>query len=264
MAVYNNIALSGDGALGEALTVAGAPYTFTFTNTNSANPPTGDGTNPFNTNDCYFIMNSNRATYKGNEFTGTGTNVGALKGGIIPLSNTINGITGGPYTFIFDVQGDQQGSGAQIALTSNAGTITRANVIKGGQNFISGDGVTISLNDIQAAGFTNAANPVAPFTGGLQMDIFPNHISGWYTPADFAGTFGTTTGDLTTTDFVYNYRNSGSSLEVLTSVGFKLKQTLDTPLAAGVIGSFQYTPTATIQALTYTLQCTGNVSLNIT
>ena len=264
MAVYNNIALSGDGALGEALTVAGAPYTFTFTNTNTANPPTGDSTNPFNTNDCYFIMNSNRATYEGSEFTGTGTNVGALKGGIIPLSNTVGSITGGPYTFIFDVQGDQQGSGAQIALTSNAGTITRANVIKGGQNFISGDGVTISLNDIQAAGFTNAANPVAPFTGGLQMDIFPNHISGWYTPADFAGTFGTTTGDLTTTNFVYNYRNSGSSLEVLTSVGFKLKQTLDTPLAAGVIGSFQYTPTATIQALTYTLQCTGNVSLNIT
>ena len=48
MAVYNNIALSGDGALGEALTVAGAPYTFTFTNTNTANPPTGDSTNPFN------------------------------------------------------------------------------------------------------------------------------------------------------------------------------------------------------------------------
>ena len=275
MAVYNNIALSGDGALGEALTVAGAPYTFTFTNTNTANPPTGDGTNPFNTNDCYFIMNSNRATYEGSEFTGTGTNVGALKGGLIPLSNVINGITGAGInaTFIFDVQGDQQGSGAQIALISGPldptlapprATIEVANVIKGGQNFISGDGITISLNDIQAAGFTNAANPVAPFTGGLQMDIFPNHISGWYTPADFTGTFGTTTGDLTTTDFVYNYRNSGSSLEVLTSVGFKLKQTLDTPLAAGVIGSFQYTPTATIQALTYTLQCTGNVSLNIT
>jgi len=264
MAVYNNIALSGDGALGEALTIPGAPYTFTFTNTNTANPPTGDGTDPFNTNDCYFIMNSNRATYEGNEFTGTGTNVGALKGGLIPLSNTINGITGGPHTFIFDVVGDLQGGGAQIALTSTGGTITRANVISGGQNFISGDGITISLNDLQAAGFSNAQNPVAPFTGGLQMDIFPNHISGWYTPADFAGTFGTTTGDLTTTNFVYNYRNSGSSLEVLTSVGFKLKQTLDTPLAAGVIGSFQYTPTATIQALTYTLQCTGNVSLNIT
>jgi hypothetical protein len=272
MAIYNNIALSGDGALGEALTIPGAPYTFTFTNTNTANPPTGDSTNPFNTNDCYFIMNSNRATYEGSEFTGTGTNVGALKGGLIPLSNVINGITGAGInaTFIFDVDGDLQGSSAQIALTATlldgdaTATITRANVIRGGQNFTSGDGITISLNDIQAAGFTNATNPVAPFTGGLQMDIFPNHIDGWYTPADLAGTFGTTTGDLTTTNFVYNYRNSGSSLEVLTSVGFKLKQTLDTPLAAGVIGSFQYTPTATIQALTYTLQCTGNVSLNIT
>ena len=257
MAVYNNIALSGDGALGEALTIPGAPYTFTFTNTNTANPPTGDGTDPFNTNDCYFIMNSNRATYEGNEFTGTGTNVGALKGGLIPLSNTINGITGGPHTFIFDVVGDLQGGGAQIALTSTAGTITSANVIRGGRFFTSGDGITISQNDLQAAGFSNA-------DASQQLDIFPNHIDGWYTPADLAGTFGTTTGDLTTTNFVYNYRNSGSSLEVLTSVGFKLKQTLDTPLAAGVIGSFQYTPTATIQALTYTLQCTGNVSLNIT
>ena len=257
MAVYNNIALSGDGALGEALTIPGAPYTFTFTNTNTANPPTGDSTNPFNTNDCYFIMNSNRATYEGSEFTGTGTNVGALKGGLIPLSNTVGSITGGPHTFIFDVQGDQQGSGAQIALTSTAGTITSANVIRGGRFFTSGDGITISQNDLQAAGFSNA-------DASQQLDIFPNHIDGWYTPADLAGTFGTTTGDLTTTNFVYNYRNSGSSLEVLTSVGFKLKQTLDTPLAAGVIGSFQYTPTATIQALTYTLQCTGNVSLNIT
>ena len=259
MAVYNNIALSGDGALGEALTVAGAPYTFTFTNTNTANPPTGDGTNPFNTNDCYFIMNSNRATYEGSEFTGTGTNVGALKGGSIPMSNVINNISGGGVnaTFIFDVQGDQQGSGAQISLTSTAGVITRAEVVRGGQNFTSGDGITISQNDLQAAGFTNA-------NASQQMDIFPNHISGWYTPSNLAGVYGTTTGDLTTTNFVYNYRNSGSQLEVLTSVGFKLKQTLNTPLAAGVIGSFQFTPTATIQALTYTLQCTGDVSLNIT
>ena len=257
MAVYNNIALSGDGALGEALTVAGAPYTFTFTNTNTVNPPTGDGTNPFNTNDCYFIMNSNRATYEGNEFIGSGTNVGALKGGLIPLSNTVGSITGGPHTFLFDVNGDLQGSGAQISLTSTGGVITSAEVVRGGQNFTSGDGITISQNDLQAAGFSNA-------DASQQLDIFPNHISGWYTPSNLAGVYGTTTGDLTTTNFVYNYRNSGSSLEVLTSVGFKLKQTLNTPLAAGVIGSFQFTPTATIQALTYTLQCTGDVSLNIT
>ena len=254
MAVYNNIALSGDGALGEALTVAGAPYTFTFTNTNTVNPPTGDGINPFNTNDCYFIMNSNRATYEGNEFTGSGTNVGALKGGLIPLSNVVAGITV-DGTFLFDVNGDIQGSGAQISLTSTAGTITSAEVVRGGQNFTSGDGITISQNDLQAAGFANA-------NASQQMDIFPNHISGWYTPSNFAGVYGTTTGDLTTTNFVYNYRNSGSSLEVLTSVGFKLKQTLR---PTGVsIGSFQFTPTATIQALTYTLQCTGNVSLKIT
>ena len=267
MAIYNNIALSGDGALGEALTVAGAPYTFTFTNTNTANPPTGDITGSFNTNDCYFIINSNRATYEGSEFNGTGTNVGALKGGLIPLSNTVGSITGGPYTFIFDVQGDQQGSGAQIALTSTAGAITSANVIRGGRFFTSGDGITISQNDLQAAGFTNA-------DASQQLDIFNDHIDGWYTPADFTGTFGTTTGDLTTTNFVYNYRNgvgqgymehpASSSLGVLTSVGFKLKQTLDTPLAAGVIGSFQYTPTANVNISTYTLQCTGNISLNIT
>ena len=252
------------GVLGEVLT-AGTDYTFTF-----ATPAYTSQSVYFNS--AQFVVDSSTNTNVGLQGSSTNAKVGALKGGIIPLSNVVDEIDGAGLnaTFTFDVDGDLQGSSAQIALTATlldgdaTATITRANVIRGGQNFISGDGITISLNDIQAAGFTNATNPVAPFTGGLQMDIFPNHIDGWYTPADLAGTFGTTTGDLTTTNFVYNYRNSGSSLEVLTSVGFKLKQTLDTPLAAGVIGSFQYTPTATIQALTYTLQCTGNVSLNIT
>ena len=256
MAVYNNIALSGDGALGEALTLPGAPYTFTFTNTNTANPPTGDGTDPFNTNDCYFIMNSNRATYEGIEFTGTGANIGALKGGILPataplFTTTVN------TTATFNVTSNNIGSGAQIAVTTVNGSFERAVVIRGGTNFASGDSIQITVNELIAGGFLNANLP-------LNFDLFPNRIDGWFTPSNLVGTYGNTTGDLTTTNFVYNYRNSGSSLEVLTSVGFKLKQTLDTPLAAGVIGSFQFTPTATIQALTYTLQCTGNVSLNIT
>ena len=239
------------GVLGEVLT-GGTAYTFTI------------ATPAYTSQSVYFgaaTLTTDSSTITNSNLQGSSTNakVGALKGGLIPLSNVVDQITGigANTTFTFDVDGDQQGSGAQIELTSTAGTITRANVTIGGQNFTSGDGITISQNDLQAAGFANA-------DASQQLDIFPNHISGWYTPADFTGTFGTTTGDLTTTDFVYNYRNSGSSLEVLTSVGFKLKQTLDTPLAAGVIGSFQYTPTATIQALTYTLQCTGNVSLNIT
>ena len=255
MAVYNNIALSGDGALGEALTVAGAPYTFTFTNTNTANPPTGDGTNPFNTNDCYFVMNSNRATYEGVEFTGSGVNVGSLKGGLISINQ--NFTTTVNDTFNFNVNGSTQGSGAIIAITTVGGVIERAVVNRGGSNFVSGGTITISQAELIAAGFL-AANQSAIF------NITTASIDGWYTPSDFTGTYGTTTGDLTTTNFVYNYRNSGSQLEVLTSVGFKLKSTLNTPLAAGVIGSFQFSPRATIQALTYTLQCTGDISLNIT
>ena len=268
MAIYNNIALSGDGALGEALTVAGAPYTFTFTNTNTANPPTGDSTNPFNTNDCYFIMNSNRATYEGSEFTGTGTNVGALKGGLIPLSNVINGITGAGInaTFIFDVDGDLQGSSAQIALTATlldgdaTATITRANVIRGGQNFTSGDGITISLNDIQAAGFTNATNPVAPFNGGLQMDLFPNHIEGDYISSDLRGALNTFTGDVSQSLFISRSFNPDSSTSAGTStIAFSIRQ----DVGSGN-GSFDFTPNQTIPVASYYLKSTGHMTLNIT
>ena len=241
MAVYNNIALSGDGALGEALTIPGAPYTFTFTNTNTANPPTGDGTDPFNTNDCYFIMNSNRATYEGSEFTGTGTNVGALKGGLIPLSNTVGSITGGPYTFIFDVQGDQQGSGAQIALTSTAGTITRANVIRGGRFFTSGDGITISQNDLQAAGFSNA-------DASQQLDLFPDHIEGNYISSNFAGTYANFTTDVSQSNFVSS--SCGFSFGIKQSIG-------------NGAGTFDFTPTTTIPVNSYLIKSTGHITLNI-
>jgi len=72
--------------------------------------------------------------------------------------------------------GDLQGSGAEIALTATlvgadvTATITQAKVIKGGENYISGDGITITQNDIQAAGFTNA-------DASLQLDIFPNYLN---------------------------------------------------------------------------------------
>lgn len=111
--------------------------------------------------------------------TNTGTNIGPLAiDTIIPPSSTVNSITGAGIgaTFIFDVVGDLQGSGAEIALTATlvgaavTATITQAKVVKGGENYISGDGITITQNDIQAAGFTNA-------DASLQLDIFPNYLN---------------------------------------------------------------------------------------
>ena len=146
MAAYTQVQLNS-GSLGEVLN-AGTTYTFTFATPAFASQSVYGG-------NAYFSMDSSTFTNAGLQGSSTNAIVGALKSGLIPLSNTVDQITGvgANTTFTFDVDGDAQGSGAQIDLTSTAGTITRANVVKGGQNFISGDGITISQNDLQAAGF---------------------------------------------------------------------------------------------------------------
>ena len=259
MANYTQEQLNS-GSLGEAL-AAGIDYTFTFATPAYTSQSVYGG-------NAFFSMEASTYTNVGLQGSSTNQKVGALKGGFIPLSNTINGITDGGInaTFTFDVQGDQQGSGAQIALTATlldgdaTATITRANVIRGGQNFISGDGITISLNDIQAAGFTNATNPVAPFNGGLQMDLFPNHIEGDYISSDLRGALNTFTGDVSQSLFISRSFNPDSSTSAGTStISFSIRQ----DVGSGN-GSFDFTPNQTIPVNSYYLKSTGHMTLSIT
>ena len=92
---------------------------------------------------------------------------GPLKLNFLPASSpaftaTVND------TFNFDVEGSLQGSRAVMAITTAAGVFTTARVINGGENFISGDVITISQNDLQAAGFANANRD-------LIFDVFPDY-----------------------------------------------------------------------------------------
>lgn len=222
------------GVLGEVLT-GGTAYTFTI------------ATPAYTSQSVYFgsaTLMTDSSTITNSNLQGSSTNakVGALKGGIIPLSNTVSSITGGPHTFVFDVVGDQQGSGAQITLTSTGGTITRANVTRGGQNFTSGDGITISQNDLQAAGFSNA-------DASQQLDLFPNHIEGNYISSDFSGTYANFTIDISQSNFVSS--SCGFAFNIKQEVG------------SGA-GTFDFTPTTTIPASSYLIKSTGHITLNIT
>ena len=222
------------GVLGEVLT-AGTDYTFTF-----ATPAYASQSVYFN--NAQFVVDSSTNTNVGLQGSSTNLEVGAWKNGLIPLSNVVDQITGAGLnaTFTFDVDGDLQGSGAQISLTATAGT--RANVTIGGQNFTSGDGITISQNDLQAAGFTNA-------DASQQLDLFPNHIEGDFISSDLAGTFSTFTTDVSQSNFV------SSS----TQIAFNIRQ--DTGNGAG---TFNYTPTTTIPVNSYYLKSTGHFTLGIT
>jgi len=222
------------GVLGEVLT-GGTAYTFTIATPAYTSQSVYFGSATFMT-DSSTITNSNL------QGSSTNAKVGALKGGLIPLSNTVGSITGGPHTFIFDVDGDQQGSGAQITLTSTAGTITRANVTKGGQNFTSGDGITISQNDLQAAGFSNA-------DASQQLDLFTDHIEGNYISSDFSGTFANFTTDVSQSNFVSS--SCGFAFNIKQEVG------------SGA-GTFDFTPTTTIPVSSYLIKSTGHITLNIT
>ena len=223
------------GVLGEVLT-GGTAYTFTI------------ATPAYTSQSVYFgsaTLTTDSSTVTNTNLQGSSTNakVGALKGGLIPLSNVVDQITGvgANSTFTFDVDGDLQGSGAQIDLTATAGTITRANVVRGGQNFISGDGITISQNDLQAAGFSNA-------DASQQLDLFPDHIEGNYISSDFSGTFANFNTDVSQSNFVSS--SDGFS--------FGIKQAVGTGA-----GTFDFTPTTTIPVNSYLIKSTGHITLNI-
>jgi len=246
MAAYTQVQLNS-GSLGEVLN-AGTTYTFTFATPAFTSQSVYGG-------NAYFSMDSSTFTNAGLQGSSTNAIVGALKSGLIPLSNTVDQITGvgANTTFTFDVDGDAQGSGAQIDLTSTAGTITRANVVKGGINFISGDGITISQNDLQAAGFSNA-------DASQQLDLFPNHIEGEYISSNLAGTIGGFTGDVSQSLFVSQSYFSGSVNEPsIWTYSFSIRQ----DVGSGA-GAFTFNPTTTIPANSYYLKSTGHMTLNIT
>ena len=235
MANYS-VAQMTAGVLGEVLT-GGTTYRFTI------------ATPAYPSQSVYFgsatlTLDSSTVTNTNLQGSSTNAKVGALKGGLIPLSNTVGSITGigANTTFTFDVDGDQQGSSAQIELTSTAGTITRANVTKGGQNFTSGDGITISQNDLQAAGFSNA-------DASQQRDLFPHHIEGNYISSDFTGVMEKFNTDVSQSNFVSS--SDGFS--------FGIKQAVGTGA-----GQFDFTPTTTIPVNSYLIKSTGHITLNIT
>jgi len=234
MAAYTVTQMTA-GVLGEVLT-GGTAYTFTI------------ATPAYTSQSVYFgsaTLTTDSSTITNTNLQGSSTNakVGALKGGLIPLSNVVDQITGvgANSTFTFDVDGDIQGSGAQIELTATAGTITRANVTRGGQNFTSGDGITISQNDLQAAGFSNA-------DASQQLDLFTDHIEGNYISSDFSGTFTNFTTDVSQSNFVSS--SDGFS--------FGIKQAVGTGA-----GTFDFTPTTTIPVNSYLIKSTGHITLNI-
>ena len=224
------------GVLGEVLT-GGTAYTFTI-----ATPAYTSQSVYFGS--ATFMTDSSTVTNTNLQGSSTNAKVGALKGGLIPLSNVVDQITGvgANSTFTFDVYGDLQGSSAQIDLTATAGTITRAKVVRGGQNFTSGDGITISQNDLQAAGFSNA-------DASQQLDLFPDHIEGNYISSDFSGTFANFTTDVSQSNFVSS--SDGFS--------FSIKQAVGTGA-----GTFDFTPTTTIPVNSYLIKSTGHITLNIT
>ena len=235
MAAYTVTQMTA-GVLGEVLT-GGTAYTFTI-----ATPAYTSQSVYFGS--ATFMTDSSTVTNTNLQGSSTNAKVGALKGGLIPLSNVVDQITGvgANSTFTFDVDGDLQGSGAQIDLTATAGTITRANVVRGGQNFTSGDGITISQNDLQAAGFSNA-------DASQQLDLFPDHIEGNYISSDFSGTFANFTTDVSQSNFVSS--SDGFS--------FSIKQAVGTGA-----GTFDFTPTTTIPVNSYLIKSTGHITLNIT
>ena len=234
MAAYTVTQMTA-GVLGEVLT-GGTAYTFTI-----ATPAYTSQSVYFGS--ATFMTDSSTVTNTNLQGSSTNAKVGALKGGLIPLSNVVDQITGvgANSTFTFDVDGDLQGSSAQIDLTATAGTITRANVVRGGQNFTSGDGITISQNDLQAAGFSNA-------DASQQLDLFPDHIEGNYISSDFSGTFANFTTDVSQSNFVSS--SDGFS--------FSIKQAVGTGA-----GTFDFTPTTTIPVNSYLIKSTGHITLNI-
>jgi hypothetical protein len=220
------------GVLGEVLT-GGTAYTFTL-----ATPAYPSQSVYFGS--ATFMTDSSTTTNVNLQGSSTNPIVGALEEGAIPLSNVVSGITVNG-TFLFDVEGDLQGSSAQISLTSTAGAITSALVVRGGRDFTSGDGITISQNDLQAAGFANA-------NASQQIDVFPDHIRGEYVSSNMAGSFAYFTTDVSQSNFVSSSRGFAFNIEQAVGSG---------------AGTFDFTPDVTIPVNSYLLKSTGHITLNI-
>jgi len=229
MATFSSGSMHGSGTPGQELT-GGTTYTFQLQNRDGQYPLRGAQ---------YLVIDGNGlATQQaGGEPT---SYIGPLKLNLIPASSpaftaTVND------TFNFDVEGSLQGSRAVMAITTAAGVFTTARVINGGENFISGDVITISQNDLQAAGFANANRD-------LIFDVFPDYVVNTFpNSTTITGSFGgflnlinepsLTTGS---TGFGISMLNSGS---------------------AG--GAFEFTPTIDVAASSYAIRSTGNFELQI-
>jgi len=199
-------------------------------------------------------MDSSTFTNAGLQCSSTNQKVGSLCSvQVLPFSSP-NVTTTVNDTFIFYVQGNTRGSGAQIELTSTAGVIIQGVVNSiTGSNFISGDSITISQNDLQAAGFANADRSAI-------MDLFPDKIDGEYISSNLAGALGTFTGDVSQSLFVsQSYFSESVNEPPIWNYSFSIRQ----DVGSGA-GSFNFTPTTTIPASSYYLKSTGHMTLNIT
>ena len=242
MATFSSQSMHNAGTPGQALT-AGVTYTFALQNRNEIpiNPPKDMTlTSQWgNYGTSYLIVDGTGLATQ--QAGGTTSVTGPLQLNLIPATSipfttTVND------TFNFDVAGGLQGSRAVMAITTAAGVFTTARVINGGENFISGDTITITQEELQAAGFSNA-NAV-----GLIFDVFPDYVVNTFpNSTTITGSFGgflnlinepsLTTGS---TGFGISMLNSGS---------------------AG--GAFEFTPTIDIAASSYAIRSTGNFELTI-
>ena len=241
MATFSSQSMHNAGTPGQQLD-AGVTYTFALQNRNEIpiNPPKDMTlTSQWgNYGTSYLILDGTGLATQ--QAGGTTSVTGPLQLNLIPASSpaftaTVND------TFNFDVEGSLQGSRAVMAITTAAGVFTTARVINGGENFISGDTITISQNDLQAAGFANANRNII-------FDVFPNYVVNTFpNSTTITGSFGgflnlinepsLTTGS---TGFGISMLNSGS---------------------AG--GAFEFTPTVDIAANSYAIRSTGNFELQI-
>ena len=241
MATFSSQSMHNAGTPGQQLD-AGVTYTFALQNRNEIpiNPPKDMTlTSQWgNYGTSYLILDGTGLATQ--QAGGTTSVTGPLQLNFIPASSpaftaTVND------TFNFDVEGSLQGSRAVMAITTAAGVFTTARVINGGENFISGDTITISQNDLQAAGFANANRNII-------FDVFPDYVVNTFPDSTtITGSFGgflnlinepsLTTGS---TGFGISMLNSGS---------------------AG--GAFEFTPTVDVAASSYAIRSTGNFELQI-
>jgi len=241
MANYNSSSMWA-GALGEALD---AGQTYTFALQTFAYP-----SQSVYANTAYFMVDSSTATNENLKRSSINPIVGSLYANqFIPLSNPTPPITTTVIdTFIFDVSGDLQGSRATLAVTSSGsignGVLTDFRVVATGSDFISGDVLTISQNDLQAAGFANANK-------GAIFDLFPDRIDGASVSSNFAGTFLDFTNDISQSNFVSS------------SDGFSFNIT-QVPSIPQPLGEFKFIPANDIPANSYLIKASGHFVLTIT